>query len=419
MVLIGLFRSLWVISMNNIAIDLEATQPIRCRNHGGAEYAKSIFRKVVELLETTPVDNIFGFYNPNKILDAEIKYLAEEAGVNLVELSDKKFIGDFLTSNKIGRLFSGLPYDIDRALLGDVQFIAAIHGLRGVSESDGQRIKGFGRPKSYIRGVKRRLLNPSLLMKKVNLRGREGSLKNFFDQRSDDDVFVVPCNYTKYSIEKLYGYEFKSQLIVSYCPQTKLQEMSVKDIKLEHLKKDVRALESKRFILSLNIDREEKNVDFSVTGFTEYIETTRDNLTYVRVGKPTKQIVRCAGRVPSNIVILNELNIDELAFLYTHCQCLVYPSISEGFGYPPIECMSFGSPVLSSVNTSLSEVFHQSAIFFNPGNIVDFQHKLQLIVDPEFNRDLRKKMSEIIFPISMRQSKDLTRIAKLILKGIV
>ncbi len=51
-------------------------------------------------------------------------------------------------------------------------------------------------------------------------------------------------------------------------------------------------------------------------------------------------------------------------WLYAHCDAFLFPSLSEGFGLPVAEAMSFGRPVFSSTLTSLPEVGGKEAYYF-------------------------------------------------------
>lgn len=51
--------------------------------------------------------------------------------------------------------------------------------------------------------------------------------------------------------------------------------------------------------------------------------------------------------------------------LYAHCEALVFPSRSEGFGLPVLEAMAFGKPVFLSKNTSLPEIGGAEAYYFD------------------------------------------------------
>ncbi len=59
----------------------------------------------------------------------------------------------------------------------------------------------------------------------------------------------------------------------------------------------------------------------------------------------------------------------ELAMLYRKAACLVYPSIYEGFGLPPIEAMSLNCLVIASAGGSIPEICKNAAEYFEPRNI--------------------------------------------------
>jgi glycosyltransferase involved in cell wall biosynthesis len=56
----------------------------------------------------------------------------------------------------------------------------------------------------------------------------------------------------------------------------------------------------------------------------------------------------------------------ELAWLYSHARALVYPSLYEGFGLPPVEAMACGCPVVASDCSSIPEVVGDAAVLFDP-----------------------------------------------------
>ncbi len=59
---------------------------------------------------------------------------------------------------------------------------------------------------------------------------------------------------------------------------------------------------------------------------------------------------------------------DKLA-LFSLADLLVFPSFYEGFGFPPLEAMSVGTPVITSSISSLPEVVGDAALLVNPYNI--------------------------------------------------
>jgi glycosyltransferase involved in cell wall biosynthesis len=60
--------------------------------------------------------------------------------------------------------------------------------------------------------------------------------------------------------------------------------------------------------------------------------------------------------VANRIVMLGPVTADERQWLYQHCDAVVMPSLTEGFGLPVIEGMREGKPVFMSRATSLPEV---------------------------------------------------------------
>jgi glycosyltransferase involved in cell wall biosynthesis len=73
-------------------------------------------------------------------------------------------------------------------------------------------------------------------------------------------------------------------------------------------------------------------------------------------GKPTPAGVDVRGRVSS----------DELVRLYRTAAVVVFPSLYEGFGQPPLEAMACGCPVASSDAAALPEVCGDAARYFDP-----------------------------------------------------
>lgn len=68
----------------------------------------------------------------------------------------------------------------------------------------------------------------------------------------------------------------------------------------------------------------------------------------------------------SRVVLFPRVEDALLAQLYTGATMLVYPSLYEGFGLPPLEAMSAGCPVLVSRTSSLPEICGEAAHYFDP-----------------------------------------------------
>lgn len=75
-----------------------------------------------------------------------------------------------------------------------------------------------------------------------------------------------------------------------------------------------------------------------------------------------------------------------------HANALVFPSIYEGFGLPPLEAMAAGCPVISSNVASLPEICGDAALYCDPYSPADIAGKIRLLMGDETLKDeLRKK----------------------------
>jgi glycosyltransferase involved in cell wall biosynthesis len=72
------------------------------------------------------------------------------------------------------------------------------------------------------------------------------------------------------------------------------------------------------------------------------------------------------GALPAGVETLGLVSDDRLADLYRRASALVFPSLYEGFGQPPLEAMACGCPVACSNAASLPEVVGDAARLFDP-----------------------------------------------------
>jgi glycosyltransferase involved in cell wall biosynthesis len=90
-----------------------------------------------------------------------------------------------------------------------------------------------------------------------------------------------------------------------------------------------------------------------------------------------------------DIELRGYIDNQELSVIYSSSLCLVYPSLYEGFGLPPLEAMFFGCPAIVSDNSSLPEVVGESGLKVA---CLDYQKISKIIESLWDNPDLRKKI---------------------------
>ena len=69
--------------------------------------------------------------------------------------------------------------------------------------------------------------------------------------------------------------------------------------------------------------------------------------------------------VKDRVIFTGSVSENDKQWYYKHCKLFVFPSISEGFGLPVVEAMSFGKPVILSTLTSLPEIGGDVAYYFD------------------------------------------------------
>jgi glycosyltransferase involved in cell wall biosynthesis len=131
-----------------------------------------------------------------------------------------------------------------------------------------------------------------------------------------------------------------------------------------HLKKHVQ----REFLLFVGSRAPYKNFDSLLEAFNESRLYQSMDLLVLGGGPLTVKETDLATKlgVAENVIVVPEASDTLLAEAYSGAQLLVYPSLCEGFGFPPLEAMALGCPVLVSNTSSLPEVCRDAPFYFDP-----------------------------------------------------
>jgi glycosyltransferase involved in cell wall biosynthesis len=80
-----------------------------------------------------------------------------------------------------------------------------------------------------------------------------------------------------------------------------------------------------------------------------------------------------------------------LASYYTQAAALVNPSLYEGFGYTPLEAMSYNCPVISSNTSSMPEVIGSAAEYFDPESVDGMTFSIEKVV---YSKSLSNELTD-------------------------
>ncbi len=101
-----------------------------------------------------------------------------------------------------------------------------------------------------------------------------------------------------------------------------------------------------------------------------------------RLSPTQRELARSLG-VLGHIRELDFLTSDELQTAYWGADVLVFPSWWEGFGWPPLEAMASGTPVVCSERGALGEVVGDAAAIVNPEDPRDIANAIRRVLDDD------------------------------------
>ena len=123
-----------------------------------------------------------------------------------------------------------------------------------------------------------------------------------------------------------------------------------------------------------------KNHDRLFDAF-QLLRRERRGLRLVLTGTGHKEL-----RLPQGVESRGRVSDGELVDLYQRAAALVFPSLYEGFGMPPLEAMASGCPVAVSRIASLVEVCGDAAVYFDPTDPEDIARGMHEAMEAPFGR---------------------------------
>lgn len=144
---------------------------------------------------------------------------------------------------------------------------------------------------------------------------------------------------------------------------------------------------SERYLVSLGTIEPRKNLPRLVAAF-DAIAGDRQDLALVIAGpdgwgKDEYDAAVHAARHRDRIVRLGYISYDQRADLLAGATALAYPSIYEGFGFPPLEAMGVGIPVVASDSSALPESLGDAALLPDPLDTDSIAAALARVVDDD------------------------------------
>lgn len=156
-------------------------------------------------------------------------------------------------------------------------------------------------------------------------------------------------------------------------------------------------LKHSNYILAVGTLEPRKNLIVAIDAFLLLPEVLRQKYPLVIAGSRGWLLGELEKKLnpliqSGEIKLLGYVQQDELPHIIAGALTLIFPSIYEGFGLPPLEAMACGVPVIASNNSSIPEVVGDTGILLNSSDTQGFANAIKnLIEDPALRATLSQK----------------------------
>jgi glycosyltransferase involved in cell wall biosynthesis len=217
-----------------------------------------------------------------------------------------------------------------------------------------------------------------------------------------DRIMAVSAS-TKNDLVSLYGETLKEKTQVVYSGVSpEFCVVSRNDAKLLQTKEKYRL--PYKFILYFGTIEPRKNIIGIVRAFDQ-LQKRAHYQKQEELGKYKLVIAGAPGwlnkdifseinqsRNRKNILVIKEVGQADRVYLFNLAALFIYPSFFEGFGFPPLEAMKCGVPVIASATSSLPEVVGNGGMLVNSYKPTEMAKAMQEILEnKKFREDLIKK----------------------------
>ncbi len=180
--------------------------------------------------------------------------------------------------------------------------------------------------------------------------------------RKADRVVTVSL-FTLSEIEKFFPKFFKKTSVV-YCGVSPTQFSKVP----EKNEKILSLLPQKYFLFVGNV-KPHKNLLGLLQAFQLLAREKRDVFLVIvgkGFGKLFEELMERFGNIREKVLWLKNIPDEDLPMIYHRSCALVFPSVYEGFGLPPLEAMASSCPVIASRIASIPEICEDAALYIDP-----------------------------------------------------
>jgi glycosyltransferase involved in cell wall biosynthesis len=387
-------------NMKTILFDLREIQSSSTiKFHGGGLYGEIVF---FTLLKRT--SNLIGIYDSKRYMNPKIL----ESGVKLYD-NNKISLKDVVEKENVEILYEPIEcYGTIESFekISVKRFIVTWHGPRNL-EMPYNDIEQY-----YARKSKE-------LKRKIKILIKYDAIKNYFMKKIhkinktfvyyiaylENAEYMTVSEHSRHSIIGFYPHLAKKNIPVFYSP-----------LNDELIEPSQPKFEPRSYFLLTSSARWIKNNLRAVWAFDELFNQRKDlDFKVILTGTKNEKIYTEKMKNRDKFIFLNYVDRAELLSLHKNAYAFIYPSLNEGFGYPPIESMRYGVPVAASGTSSIPEICQNAAIYFDPYNVSEIKNRILQLLDKNIYTEYSIRAIERYKIVSERQKTDLEKIVDFIL----
>lgn len=394
--------------MLKLLYDLTATQPSpQSKFHGGGLYGEVVFFKLLECIENIVLSAV---YDSRSYINPDILTAAKKCDVRLYDIQYTS-IREIIHSENIDRAYSAMLNLNQDWPLGEIELFTTVHGLRTLEmPSDPTMIR----------------YETSLIQKLKDIIfitiGKKIFLKKMYEINArlvaDGRIHVITIsNHSLASIKSFYPQLRDKEIPVFASPSFAQINGYTADTPNDIIKLSQFAIEQNKYFLVTSAARWIKNVWRTVRALDSFFtDGFAPDYKAVITGVTNKRIFTYGLKNVSRFIFLDYIHRSTLALLTSHAYAFIYPSLNEGFGYPPIESMKYGIPVAASGTSSIPEICGDAVLYFDPHSVTEIKNRLVQLLDKSVYSELKQKSQIQYKKISLMQKNDLQRLVKYIIE---
>lgn len=391
-----------------LLFNLVAVQPIHnAKFHGGGSYGEVVFWALLQRLTTpasgAPSASMACLYDSKKYLDPQIIAACQQQKIHLLDIHEHT-PQEWIDAHGFDSFYTPL-YSLESIFRIEVpRFVFTWHGVRALEISYSSL--GISFAKTFAQKAEA-LVRYRELWKRYFYQPKYQQLAQQIAAGKVQAITV--SEHSRASIKAFFPELMHVDIPVYYSPMGEIAANG----------KLPAGVEKTKYFLLTSGARWEKNNLRAVQAFDDLITTwksqTRFDYRIIVTGVTQAQVYTRHLRNPQHFVFLNYVENEELEYLHQNAYAFIFPSLNEGFGYPPMQSMRYGVPVAASGTTSIPEICDNAALYFDPYSISEIKNRVIQLLDPAIYSEYSARATQRYQIVKQRQASDLEKTVAFIL----